>query len=148
MIFWGTGNPMFLNPKLPPDSTVLTFLKNRSEKLFFSGHNFNDDAFAPGWSWEDYTSSYQPERSPFPIYGNQVIFERKEVKEGFATYPAYFKDFVALNTRLNNSRPRIIRRWDSNIFEYNPRAMTGVPFRREIAFRYTRSCSPIHSSAR
>ncbi len=137
LIFWGTGNPMFLNPKLPPDSTVLTFLKNRPEKLFFSGHNFNDDSFAPGWSWEDYTSSYQPERSPFPIYGNQVIFERKEVKEGFSTYPAYFKDFVTLNARLNNSRPRIIRRWDSNIFEYNPRAMTGVPFRREIAFRYT-----------
>ncbi len=135
LIFWGTGNPTFLNPDLPVDSTVLVFLKTRPERLYFSTHNFEDDRYAPGWSWDNYNYDFQPERSPFPIYGNVAIFERKKVKSGFDAYPAYFSEKTKYNSRLRSSYPFIQRRIDSNLFEYNSRAMSGVPFRRKVPFR-------------
>lgn len=135
LLFWGTGNPTFLNPNLPPDSTILTFLKNRPEKLFFSTHNFEDERYAPGWSWDNYNYDFQPERSPFPVYGNVAIFKRNSVKSGFDAYPAYFADRTAYNSRLKSSYPYIRRRIDSNLFEYNNRALSGVPFQRTVPFR-------------
>lgn len=135
LIFWGTGNPTFLNPHLPADSTILVFLKNRPEKLFFSTHNFDDERYAPGWSWDNYNYDFQPERSSFPIYGNVAIFKRKSVKSGFDAYPTYFADRTAYNSRLKSSYPYIRRRIDSNLFEYNNRAMSGVPFQRTVPFR-------------
>lgn len=136
LIFWGTGNPLFLHPDFQQDTTVITFLKNRKEKLFFSGHNFRDEAFGPGWSWDDYNSSYQPERSPFPIYGNMVHFQRDHIRDGFSASPTYFNDKIVFNASLDLPRPRLQRRYDENIFEYNPRALTGLPFEQNLFFRY------------
>lgn len=137
LIFWGTGNPLFLHPDFEQDTTVMTFLKSRPEKLFFSGHNFRDEAYGPGWSWDDYNSSYQPERSPFPIYGNMAHFERKNVRDGFSASPAYFNDKIVFNSNLDLPRPRLQRRYDENTFEYNPRALTGLPFKQSLFFRYS-----------
>jgi D-alanyl-D-alanine carboxypeptidase/D-alanyl-D-alanine-endopeptidase (penicillin-binding protein 4) len=135
LIFWGTGNPTFLHPDLPIDSSVLMFLKNRPERLYFSTHNFEDERYAPGWSWDNYNYDFQPERSPFPIYGNVAIFRRDRVKAGFEVSPQYFAEKTAYNSRLKSSYPYIRRRIDSNVFEYNARAMSGVPFKRKVPFR-------------
>lgn len=35
LVFWGTGNPSFLNPLLPKDTSVLTFLQQSQKTLFF-----------------------------------------------------------------------------------------------------------------
>ena len=71
LIFWGTGNPLLLHPDLP-DTTVLAFLRNRPERLFFSSANYIGPRFGPGWSWDDYNDDYSPELSPLPLYGNVV----------------------------------------------------------------------------
>lgn len=137
LIFWGTGNPAFLNPELPADTTVLNFLRNRRERLYFSVHNFKDDTYAPGWSWRNYNFDFQPERSPFPIYGNEVTFVRNHVKYGFDVYPAYFKNKTKYNYRLRSAYPLVQRRQASNLFEYNARAKSGRPFYRRVPFHYT-----------
>lgn len=136
LIFWGTGNPLFLHPDFEQDTAVLAFLRSRKEKLFFSGHNFRDDPYGPGWSWDDYNSSYQPERSPFPMYGNMVYFKRDDLRDGFSASPSYFNDKIVFNSNLDLPRPRLVRHYDENIFEYNPRALTGLPFEEELFFRY------------
>ncbi len=136
LIFWGTGNPVFLHPDFQQDTTVVSFLKSRKEKLFFSGHNFKDEVYGPGWSWDDYNSTYQPEKSPFPMYGNMVRFERSSVREGFMAQPAFFNNRIAFNARLEMKRPEIVRHIDDNTFEYNPRALTGLPFKQELFFRF------------
>lgn len=135
LIFWGTGNPTFLNPDLPQDTTVLAFLRSRPERLYFSPHNFEDNSYAPGWSWRNYNYDFQPERSPFPIYGNVVTFQRNRSKYGFEVYPAYFDNKTKYNSRLRSSYAYIQRRQDSNLFEYNARAKSGGPFFRKIPFR-------------
>ena len=73
LIFWGTGDPSFLNPDLPK-SKAFDFLKNRPEKLYFSNDNFTGSFFGNGWSWDDYNDYYAAEISSFPIHGNIVRF--------------------------------------------------------------------------
>ena len=134
LIFWGTGNPLFLHPAMPPDSSLLEWLRGASRQLFFSTHNFREERFGPGWAWDDYNDYYQAERSSFPIYGNTAIFERDSLSEGFRASPRHFQHHIAFNPRLDNHRPLIRRREQANIFEYNSRALTGLPFSREVPF--------------
>ena len=47
LIFWGTGDPTFLNPDFPP-SGVLEFLSGKSSGLYFSASNFQYQRFGPG----------------------------------------------------------------------------------------------------
>lgn len=137
VIFWGTGNPLFLHPAMPQDSNLLAWLRDTSRQLFFSTHNFRDERFGPGWAWDDYAGYYQAERSSFPIYGNIAFFERDSLGEGFIACPPYFQPHIAFNPRLDDFRPTIRRQEHANLFEYNSRALTGLPFSREVPFRCT-----------
>jgi len=136
LVFWGTGNPSFLHPKIPQDSLVFAFLRSSSKQLFFSPHNYDDERFGPGWSWRDYNYYYQVEKSPFPLYGNMVFFERKRIRDGFEVMPPYFKRHIAFNPGMDKDRPDIRRQEYANIFEYNAPAMTGMPFERARPYRY------------
>ncbi len=90
LIFWGTGNPLLLHPDLP-DTTALTFLRSRPEKLFFSPANYTGPRFGPGWSWDDYSDDYSPELSPLPIYGNVARFGKGRIS------PLRFADSVGIH---------------------------------------------------
>lgn len=136
LVFWGTGNPMFLHPEIPRDDTLFSFLKTHPKQLFFSPHNYDDERFGPGWSWRDYNYYYQVEKSPFPLYGNMVFFERKRIRDGFEVMPPYFKRHIAFNPAMDKDRPDIRRQEYANIFEYNAPAMTGIPFHRARPYRY------------
>jgi len=137
LVFWGTGNPMFLHPALPQDTTLIAFLRDRPEALFFSPHNYEDERFGPGWSWRDYQYYYQVEKSPFPMYGNMAHFYRRQLREGFDVMPSYFRRHLAFNAEMDNERGPDVRRQElANTFEYNAAAMTGLPFERARPFRY------------
>lgn len=139
LILWGTGNPLFLHPEMPVDTTLIHFLRQRPEQLYFSGHNFLDKRLGPGWSWADYQYTYQVEKSPFPMYANIVTFQREELREGFDIMPPYFRRHIAFNPRLDNERPNVLRDEHSNIFEYNAAALSGLPFSRSRPYRYAPS---------
>lgn len=81
LIFWGTGDPSFLNKYVYNSGGTYFFLKNSSKSLYFSTTNFSDKRFGEGWAWDDYEGSYQPERSSFPIYSNllSATFEKGEM---------------------------------------------------------------------
>ncbi len=138
IVFWGTGNPAFLHPDLPADSTVLEFLRTRPESLFFTDFNFRDDHFGPGWSWADYTESYQPERSPMPIYGNVVRFRSLGPDSGFMVTPAFFRDSLFYGPRLEEENGAVIQRVErGNRFEYNAAALRRTGFRENVPFDYS-----------
>ena len=139
LVFWGTGNPLLLHPQFQQDSTVLEFLKSRPEQLFFSPHNYDDERFGPGWSWGDFQYAYQVEKSPLPLYGNVVHFQRRSIKAGFDVTPSFFKGHVVYNAQMDKRNPEIKRQEHANIFEYNAPAMTGLPFERTRPFRSTPS---------
>ncbi|MFK7933770.1 MAG: D-alanyl-D-alanine carboxypeptidase/D-alanyl-D-alanine-endopeptidase [Saprospiraceae bacterium] len=136
IVFWGTGDPSFLNPYLTTDSSALNFFKNSPLPLHYSNHNFRDQRFGSGWAWDDYAYSYQPERCGFPIYGNVVIFDREEGQANFKVLPNFFHDAVRLNPNLDAKYARFVRLENKNIFECNSQALTGKPFVRERPFIY------------
>jgi D-alanyl-D-alanine carboxypeptidase/D-alanyl-D-alanine-endopeptidase (penicillin-binding protein 4) len=87
--FKGTGDPSQLHPYYI-DSTV-TQLLSKQKNLVYCPENFRDNAYGPGWAWEDYDTYYSPERSALPLFGNVVtIFQ----EDSLQIVPEIFKDSV------------------------------------------------------
>jgi D-alanyl-D-alanine carboxypeptidase/D-alanyl-D-alanine-endopeptidase (penicillin-binding protein 4) len=94
LIFWGTGDPSFLNKFVFNNSRTFSFLKGAPQQLYFSTSNFYEKRFGEGWSWDDYTGYYQPERSPFPIYSNLIT--ARFANDELWVEPSRFAQHVAL----------------------------------------------------
>ena len=71
LIFWGTGDPSFLQFAVK-DKSAYQFLKNSNKKLFFAPGRYSGSFFGDGWSWDDYDYYYQPEITEMPIMDNMV----------------------------------------------------------------------------
>lgn len=133
LIFWGAGHPALLHAELPPDSTVITFLRQHKGGLFFCPNNFKDDRFGPGWAWDDYRDYYQPERSPLPIYGNVVRYKKTGIGSPQAL-PPLFNALTSHDTRLPNDEVRFLRQEFDNIFTYNNLARDERYYNKETPF--------------
>ncbi len=116
LIFWGTGDPSFLNKELFYDSGVYSFLRSTSAGLYFSDANFFAKHYGSGWAWDDYNSGYSPERSPFPIYGNIVSFIADQ--QILKITPDYFRPSLIQGKSKDNIE--IIRNVNENIFTVHP----------------------------
>lgn len=115
LIFWGTGDPSFLHPRLD-NGRVYNFLKNNNKKLFYSSSPTQEPTYRNGWSIEDYEFYYQPELFPFPIYGNVVQF--REVDGKLKLFPSYFERDVK-QLADTTTRYRIHRALENNRYEIN-----------------------------
>ena len=71
LIFWGTGDPAFLQFAVK-DKSAYDFLLASNKKLFFSPGRYSGSFFGDGWSWDDYDYYYQPEITEMPIMDNMV----------------------------------------------------------------------------
>jgi len=71
LIFWGTGDPSFLQFAVK-DKSAYNFLLASNKKLFFSPGRYSGSFFGDGWSWDDYDYYYQPEITEMPIMDNMV----------------------------------------------------------------------------
>lgn len=71
LIFWGTGDPAFLQFAVK-DKSAYNFLLASNKKLFFSPRRYSGSFFGDGWSWDDYDYYYQPEITEMPIMDNMV----------------------------------------------------------------------------
>ncbi|GGD58553.1 D-alanyl-D-alanine carboxypeptidase [Muriicola marianensis] len=109
LIFSGTGNPSILHPNFR-DSSAVNFLSRYSELVYVPG-DFPEGRYGPGWAWEDYDSSFSPERSSFPLYGNVVSVTQQG---GLRTEPNLFADSVQV--MVKNRR----REEKRNTFYFDP----------------------------
>lgn len=125
LIFWGTGNPLLLHPDLP-DTTVLAFLRNRPERLFFSGTNYSGPRLGPGWAWDDYNDDYSPEFSALPLYGNVVRFRNGTVS------PKLLADSVHIAT---GTQPVGVHR--AEFFNQFTRPVSSQSIRQDVPFRWS-----------
>jgi serine-type D-Ala-D-Ala carboxypeptidase/endopeptidase (penicillin-binding protein 4) len=120
LIFWGTGNPYLVNYDLPADSTVINFLRERKEKLFYCDDNFTDQRYGDGWAWNDHIYYYQLDKSPMPVYGNMIHIEF--TSDSTFVYPEILRDkitFVAdsfINTRSFDKNDFVVGKFRSGDF--------------------------------
>jgi serine-type D-Ala-D-Ala carboxypeptidase/endopeptidase (penicillin-binding protein 4) len=125
LIFWGTGDPTLLHPVLQ-NRAAYQFLRQAPQKLYFSASNFRDERFGDGWAWNDYNSSYQPEKSPLPIYGNTAKFK---VQAGKVTVVP--RTFAANMVAQPQIAYGVDRDMATNRFMVNPQKLTSeeeMPF--------------------
>ncbi|MGN0003648.1 MAG: D-alanyl-D-alanine carboxypeptidase [Sphingobacterium composti] len=113
LIFWGTGDPTFLHPKLDTRK-VYDFLKYSEKKLFYVIQEASEPVYRNGWSIEDYQEYYQPEIAPFPIYGNIVNIRAQG--RGLVATPSFFDKQIGIRERMHRSF-WVSRKLNSNQFE-------------------------------
>merc|ERR1711966_614288 len=121
----------------PENKTIMTFLKKRTEKLFFASSNFQDKRYGAGWAWDDFGYSYQSEKSPFPIHGNLVRFKSQLNGNGVDISPKPFETLVFYNPQIGGTSIQIRRKEFENIFEYNQIQSTDKDFEKDIPFHYS-----------
>lgn len=116
LIFWGTGDPSFLYRHVYYDSSVYHFLKSSASDLYFSDANFHTPHFGAGWAWDDYSSGYSPQRSPFPVYGNiaSVVADQQLLKIS----PPFFQESFIHGVKKPSSE--VVRELDENLFVFHP----------------------------
>ncbi|MEP7279968.1 MAG: D-alanyl-D-alanine carboxypeptidase [Bacteroidota bacterium] len=68
-----TGDPSLLHPDYKTQP-VISFLQQAPKNIYILDNNWQENAWGPGWSWDDYNSDYMAERSPLPVYGNTIRF--------------------------------------------------------------------------
>ncbi len=71
-----TGDPTQLHPYFK-DSTALRFLR-KAPPVQIHWELFEENAWGPGWAWEDYPYYFSPDRSAFPLFGNTVEIIEKD----------------------------------------------------------------------
>mgnify|MGYP001800006161 CR=1 FL=1 len=118
LIFWGTGNPLFLHHDLN-DPAALEFLSARKEKLYYWPRPTEDARFGPGWSWDDFNGYYSAEKSAFPIYGNSLNAYLNHSEQSLQVAPAYFQShFARMEASDPPSRSRVYREEALNQYRY------------------------------
>jgi serine-type D-Ala-D-Ala carboxypeptidase/endopeptidase (penicillin-binding protein 4) len=117
LIFWGLGDPSFLNPLTFDNGRTFQFLKSSPYKLFFASSNFKTDALGNGWSWDDYNYNYSIERSPFALYGNLITILKQNEK--ITTQPLFFEEHLVKANEVHREE-EVIRSIDDNQLTYYP----------------------------
>lgn len=115
LIFWGTGDPSFLENQLKSDR-VLRFLKHSPKKLFFAAGRYAGNFYGNGWSWDDFNDYYQPEINEFPIKDNMLALSGSNGK--LQVLPASLNNCVVKDTSADRKAFRVVRAYDQNLFRY------------------------------
>lgn len=107
LIFWSTGYPLTLHQD-HRDSTLIEFLSQSDKQIYYWPRPSEDERFAPGWGWDDYSGYYGAEKSLFPIYGNSVQFIIDNDNQTFDHNPKHQGIKVSVDT-ATSERARVSR---------------------------------------
>ena len=115
LIFWGTGDPSFLENQLKSER-ALQFLKSSPKKLFFAAGRYTGNFYGNGWSWDDYNDYYQAEISEFPIKNNMLSLSAENGK--LKVLPAVMNNCMVAAPGTGTTDYKVVRAFDENIFRY------------------------------
>ena len=122
-----TGDPSFLHPAYE-QQPVFKFLQN-CRHIVFNSSGF-DQHLGAGWSWDDYTEPFLPQKSEMPVYGNlaRIALSDKGLKVIPSAIPINIKDSLLLSGKygLLLQKP-----WDKNeitVYSGNP-TQTNIEYR-------------------
>ncbi len=117
LIVWGGGDPGTLYPDIHAESPFIDFLRRTDKTIVFSNAQFLTPRLGKGWAWDDFSYSYQCERTAFPIYGNRLWIDRNQ--DTITVIPHYFNQLLSI-------RPDSIEKAERNewgnqyIYHYRP----------------------------
>jgi len=135
LIFWGTGDPSFLQSRLK-GTRAYDFLQNSHKQLFFSPGRYTGNFYGQGWSWDDYNDDYQAEINELPLMDNLVTF--KTVKGRPVITPRLFEPCFRPDSQAIAEPFKITRNFNHNEFRYPdtvipPAYSQSIPYKTSIA---------------
>lgn len=136
LVFWGTGDPSFLNPHLTQNPAVFDFLKNSREQLLFCSANYRDKRYGSGWMWDDNFYDYQSEKTPLPIFANVAHFIQNDTTNGIEVQPAFLSETLHYDSTLHED-DFVGRIEYENHFTLNTLAKSGKKFEMHVPFHAT-----------
>ncbi len=108
IMIYGAGDPTFLHPDFT-QQRVFDFLKNTNKQLVLNNLSWKERMWGAGWSWDDYSDYYMPERSALPVYGN-IVRISNHVSDPVAV-PRFFKNDIEIDSSINrNLFPQTVKR--------------------------------------
>jgi len=116
LIFWGTGDPAFLQFAVK-DKSAYNFLLASNKKLFFSPGRYSGSFFGDGWSWDDYDYYYQPEITEMPIMDNMVTSTYASPNK-INIEPRVFASCLEIDSTKKTGSFQVSRDFLSNRFHY------------------------------
>ena len=90
LLIRGTADPSVL---IGQDDRVFEFLQASKGNIFLADRSIEDSKYGPGWSWDDYESSYMPEKSLLPLYGNILTLSYEDSLE---VNPDFFRESLIM----------------------------------------------------
>jgi len=109
LIIKGTADPSLLYGF--DENRTIDFLKRSESDIYLVDEHIAEPQYGDGWSWDDYTYYYMPEKSLFPIYGNIIELTKGEVVN---VIPEFFKDSIEVSIEK-----RVRRAYSWNKFYVN-----------------------------
>ena len=134
LIFWATGDPVFLHPDFP-EQRVLQFLRNSGKKLYWANGRYKGSFYGTGWSYDDYNEYYQPEISELPMHGNIIRLQSKDgvlVSTPPLPSPGLFD--LLTDSTVSSGKYAIRREFAKNVF-YQPVLPFASNYNQEIPFK-------------
>lgn len=132
LIFWGTGDPSFLQSGLK-GVKAFNLLKNSDKKLFFSSGQYQNDFYGSGWAWDDYNDYYQAEITELPLEDNvAVIYADKNGEMQIS--PTWLKQYLKCDSNYKPAAFRVQREFLNNVFVY-PAMKIPANYRKEIPWK-------------
>jgi len=122
-----TGDPSFLHKDFH-SHPVHDFFKRTTKSVYITDQSWKTEALGNGWVWNDYNSSYMTERSPLPVYGNNIRWIQERTAEENKDSMAFDQSLsiyslpevnwkVRFNTDLSKSRFFVQRKKNENVYE-------------------------------
>lgn len=122
-VLQGTGNPLFMHPDFPTDSSLLRLIQDQEGFTLLSVDNYVEERFGPGWSWADYTYGYQAEKTAFPMFGNCIRVSWDSLTNSIAVFPPMYEGSTYYDPALDRYDYPAFRRDEyQNVFAYNKAA--------------------------
>ncbi|MES2417653.1 MAG: D-alanyl-D-alanine carboxypeptidase [Bacteroidota bacterium] len=131
LIFWGTGDPSFLQTQLK-GTKAFDLLKNSPKKLFFSPGRYTGSFYGNGWQWDDYNDYYQPEINELPLFDN-VVLVSSLVAGKMQVLPQAFTSCFVMDSTLNKRPFKVTRDFNANVFKA---PTTAIPAKYEQQVPY------------
>jgi D-alanyl-D-alanine carboxypeptidase/D-alanyl-D-alanine-endopeptidase (penicillin-binding protein 4) len=132
LIFWGTGDPSFLQGRIKADR-ALKFLAASKKKLFFSPGRYTGNFYGTGWAWDDYNDYYQPEITELPLMDNMVTLSSKQGR--LTLSPAQFNEGLMKDSAGNQGAFNVVRNFNENIFRYPGSTAVPADYEQQIPYK-------------
>ena len=127
------GDPTFLDSRFSTQPAY-EVLKSSLNTIHIVWPEYEILPYGPGWAWDDYKYSFQPQRNWWPIYGNRVSISKKQ--DSILISPSFFEEYIEI-LESEEYGEHLDRELKYNLFTIKSNS-NASQFEKSIPFEFSR----------